>query len=386
MNLDERIARRQTGRNGRRIIVDREQLSPVVHPRNPVGRGPVFERLLDAVEPSLDGGVPEDFVVAGPPGSGKSAVVTALFKGLDNRLGQSGNVIGTTTRAGSGSSVTWFLVLDARRVQSAFALYRTLLSTVTTESVPQSGIGTDELRAQLQAELEQPERQIVVAIDHHDEPDTLTFDRVSELLTPVDDSCTLVAIGQQTPPGWTGQTIAVPTYRHHELVDVITERASAGLAAGALDHELTRELATWADGNVHDALAALFSAAVLASNGGRERIETHHLKTAMADVPEDSVHVDRALALSETRQQVLRDLISLEAVDNPIRDVAADIAVRSSLTAGTVKRFLYELADLGVIERVPLPSNGSGRRPSTVELRFPTIPFLTLSPEPARNR
>ncbi len=381
MELEERIARRQAGRNGRRIIVDREQLSPVVHVRNPVGRGPVFEQLLDAVDASFDGGVPDDFIITGPSGSGKSAVITALFDALSERLGQASNVIGTTTRAGSDLPVTWFIHVDARRVQSSFALYRAMLSTMTTESVPESGIGTDELHSRLYDELDRPGRQIVLAVDHYGEPDALQFEKVTELLEPISESLTLVGIGQQPPPEWTGLTIDVPIYRHHEIVDLLTERASSGLAAGALDHTLTRRLATWADGNAHDALAALFSAAVLASNGGRERIKPHHLDTAMADVPDNSVHVDRVLALSATRQQVLHDLISLESVDNPIRDVAADIAARSSLTAGTVKRFLYELADLGVIERVPLPSNGSGRRPSTVELRFPTIPFLTLSPE-----
>ncbi|SDJ48173.1 Cdc6/Cdc18 family protein [Natronorubrum texcoconense] len=382
MDLDERIARRRSARQGRSVVVDRTDLSPVVHRSDPVGRGPVLEQLLDVLEPVFDGELPSPIAVVGPAGSGTSAIVTALFGALNERLSESTRAIGTTTRAGSTEPVTWFVYVDGRRVESAFAFYRAVLSVISTEPVPESGVGTDELRERLGERVARPDRRAVVAIDHHDEPETLSYDRVCELLEPLSDSVSTVAVGQRAPDDWSDDhpTVPVPAYRHHELVDVITDRASTGLAAGVLDHEPIREVAMWADGNAHDALAALFGAAVLATADGSERIETEHLETARADVPDDGVHLDRVLALSETRQRVLLDLVAVDSTDRPIREVAAEIADRSSLTAGTVKRFLYELADRGVIERVPLPANGSGRRPSSVVPRFPTIAFRALGP------
>ncbi|WP_049921411.1 Cdc6/Cdc18 family protein [Halopiger djelfimassiliensis] len=379
MNLHERIARRRSAQQGRAVIVDRDHLSPVVHRPEPIGRGPVLEQLLDALEPVFNGELPSPVAVVGPAGSGTSAIVTALFDALNERLGESSRSIATTTRAGSTGPVTWFVYVDGRRVESAFAFYRAVLSVVSADAVPESGIGTDELRDRLGALLGRRDRRAVVAIDHHDEPETLSYDRVRELLVPVADSTSTVAVGQREPDDWDGTTVTVPAYRHHELVDVVTDRVSTGLAAGALDHESVRDLAVWADGNAHDALAALFGAAVCASEADAERVADRHLERAKSDVPEDGVHVDRALALSETRQQVLWHLVSVETAEQPIREVATEIADRSSLTDGTVKRFLYELADRGVIERVPLPANGSGRRPSTVEPRFPTIVFRALS-------
>ncbi|WP_436344699.1 Cdc6/Cdc18 family protein [Natronorubrum sp. FCH18a] len=382
MDLDERIARRRSARQGRTVVVDRNHLSPVVHRPDPVGRGPVLEQLLDELEPVFDGELPSPVAVVGPTGSGTSAIVTALFDALNDRLSESTQAIGTTTRAGSTEPVTWFVYVDARRVGSAFAFYRAVLSVVSTDPVPESGVGTGELRERLGERVARPDRRAVVAIDHHDEPETLSYGRVCELLEPVADSVSTVAVGQRVPDGWSDDnpTVPVPAYRHHELVDVITDRASTGLAAGVLDHEPIREVAMWADGNAHDALAALFGAAVLATEDGSERIEDDHLETARADVPDDGVHLDRVLALSETRQRVLLDLVAVDSAERPIREVAAEIADRSSLTAGTVKRFLYELADRGVIERVPLPANGSGRRPSAVVPRFPTIAFRALGP------
>jgi Cdc6-like AAA superfamily ATPase len=379
MDLQERIARRRSARRAGGIVVNREHLSPVVHRTEPVGRGPVLEQLLDALEPVFDDELPDPVAVVGPAGSGTSAIVTALFGALNERLGETTRTMGTTTRAGSTGPVTWFVYVDARQVESAFSFYRTVLSRISAESVPESGVGTDELRDRLCTHLGRPDRRAVIAIDHHDEPEALSHARVCELVEPANGDVSTVAVGQTAPDGWTGATVSVSAYRHHELADVITDRTSTGLAPGSLDHETIRETAVWADGNAHDALAALFGATVLADEAEAEKIERAHIELARADVPEDGVHVDRALALSETRQRVLCDLIAVDAEGRPIRDVAADIAERSSLTVGTVKRFLYELAERGVIERVPLTGSGSGRRPSTVEPRFPTVAFRALS-------
>ncbi len=378
MDLQERIARRRSAHHGQAVVVDRDHLSPVSHRSEPIGRGPVLEQLLDELEPVFDGDLPDPVAVVGPAGSGTSAVVTAVFEAMNERFGKHSRTIGTTTRAET-EPVTWFIYLDARRVDSPFAFYRAVLSVVSSETVPESGVGTDDLRERLCDRLARPDRRAIVAIDHHDEPETLSYTQVRTLVAPAAESISTLAVGQSEPDEWTGSTVTVPAYRHHELVDVVTDRYSTGLAAGALDHEPVRELAVWADGNAHDALAALFGAAVLATEEDADRIADTHLETAKADVPETGVHIDRALALSKTRQQVLLDLVSVDSSRRPIREVAAEIATRSSLTAGTVKRFLYELADRGVIERVPLPTRGSGRRPSTVELRIPTIAFRSLT-------
>ncbi|WP_226038890.1 AAA family ATPase [Natrinema sp. DC36] len=380
MDLQERIARRRSARQGRRIVVDRDQLSPVVHRPEPVGRGPVLEQLLDALEPVFDGELPPPVAIAGPAGSGTSAIVTAMFDALNEQFGGSSRAIETTTRGGHTEPATWFVTVDGRQVESPFAFYRAVLSGLSSERVPESGVGTDDLRERLRDRLSRPDRRAVVAIDHHDEPETLGVDRVRELLAPVGD-CTPVAVGRTEPDDHRGETVTVPAYRDHELVDVVTDRVSTGLAAGALDHDAVRELAGWADGNAHDALATLFGAAVLASEDEADRIEPSHLETARTDVPDDGVHVARALALSATRQRVLLALVDLDPSDRPIRELASAIAARSSLTAGTVTRFLYELADRGVIERVQLssPGHNSGRQPSTVEPRYPTVAFRSLT-------
>ena len=380
MDLRERIARRRSTRRDRGVVVDHGHLSPVVHRPEPVGHGPTFEALLDVLEPVFDEELSPPLSVVGPPGSGTSAVVWALFDAMNDIFGEPTETMGTTTRAGSATPVTWFAYVDARRVDSPFAFYRELLSVVSSEPVPESGVGTVALRERLESRLSRPDRRVVVAIDHHDESDPLSYADARELLSPVTERVSTVAVGRSDPADWDGQTVPVPGYRDYDLVDVLTDRVSTGLAANAIDHDAIRELAYWADGNAHDALAALFAAAILAREDGVDRIEDGHLERAKADVPDGGVHVDRALALSETHQRVLLALVSLDVDGVPIRELAAHIAGRSSLTTGTVTRLLYELADRGVLERVPVSANGSGRRPSTVVPRVPTIAFRALSP------
>lgn len=374
MDLRDRITRRQTAeRNG---IVDSPQLSPVVHPDKPVGRGPVLKQLLDALDPVFERELPPEVAVVGPHGSGKSAVVTALFDALDEQFGRSCRPIGTATRAGSGESVTCFVSIDARRVTSPFAFYQAVLSEISSEAVPEKGVGTDALRERVRSRLERPNRRAVVAIDHHDEPETLSYDTARELLEPVSKSVTTVSIGQTVPEGIEGKTVIIPKYRHHELIDIITERASAALAAGTIDYETIHNVGTWADGNAHDALAVLFGAAMFAANTGR--IDNEVLDRSMAAIPESNIHVGRALALLETRCEVLCRLYEIgpEATTLSISRIATEISSQSSLTDGTVERFLYELSERDILDRVPLPMNGTGRQQSTVRPLFPMVTFV----------
>jgi len=97
MDIETRVRRRRDG--GRREgLIDLEALSPVAHVPEPSGRGPTLERLLDHLDPALDGRLPPNAYVYGPFGAGKSAVVRALFDHLAGLSTASGGVVQTTTR------------------------------------------------------------------------------------------------------------------------------------------------------------------------------------------------------------------------------------------------------------------------------------------------
>ena len=159
-------------------------------------------------------------------------------------------------------------------------------------------------------------------------------------------------------------------------------RASEGLARGTFEHARARSVADWADGNAHDALAALTVAADAAAAAGRDRITAVDVETGVQDVPRPSVELGRVLALPANRQAVLRVLVGLDEEARTSVSATTDAiagAPRIDLSRGTVKRFLYEMAESGILAREEnRSSGGQGRPPSRVEPRFPPTLFRIL--------
>jgi Cdc6-like AAA superfamily ATPase len=384
MDLGERIERRRRGESERALVRDFDVVSPVTHLAEPNGRGPVLERLLDVLDPVFDDELPTDAYVWGPKGSGKSAVVSALFGVLSEQSSRARSTILTSTRA-VAPPTTMFVYVDARYATSEFALYHDVLDSIVEDPVPQGGVGTADLRERLERVLGES-NQAVVAVDHLDEPETFATEDVGRLLDM--PSVSYVAVGRRPPTSdqvsvVADETVEVPRYERHALVDVLTQRASLGLARGALSHDDIRELASWADGDAHDALAAAFGAADHATARDATRISSEDIEVGMDAVPWQSVSLGRVLALPENRQQILLRLLELDPGETSSVTATTDALTADpqvSLSETTVKRVLYELAEAGIVKRVQTEDDGGiGRPPSRIEPQFPTRVFRRLA-------
>jgi Cdc6-like AAA superfamily ATPase len=386
MDIDARIERRRRRDEGPRLVQDYESLSPVAHIEEPSDRGPVLEQLLDHLDPVFDGRLPPNAYVHGPFGSGKTAIVTALFSHLTELSTRAQSVIYTSTRAES-TSAPEFVYVDVRETTSEFAFYHNVLDALVEESVPEHGIGTTEIRTRLHDVLRASRAGVVVGVDHVSDPDGLDTDDLVGLFAGLPSNVSWLAIGREPPEDvalteYTARTIGVEPYQRQMLVDVLMTRASAGLSQRALDHDLARRIADWADGNAHDALTALFVATDHANAAERQRLTDADVTAALAEIPRPSVSMGRVLALPENKQLVLRALVDLEDEDRA--SVAATTEAISGapdvdLSRGTVKRYLYEMAETGVVERVQADAGaGKGRPPSRVELRFSPTAFRRL--------
>ncbi len=385
MDIDARIRRRWRQGHQPQLIQDYEALSPVAHIDEPAGRGLVIERLLDHLEPVFDGKLPPDVYVYGPPGAGKSAIVAALFAHLEQFSPKAQSVIHTSTRVTSPTAVR-FLYLDRRQVTSTFEFYHRLLDGLLEETVPEQGISTAELRSRLQDVIAGTRRGIVLAIDHVDnrnEADTIALQEVLDgPLAPV----SWLAVGRSAPakqPLSAEATLEIDAYQRQTLVDVLMTRASKGLTQQALDHELAHSIAIQTGGNAHHALTVLFVAADRAHRAGRTRVTEADITAAVADLPEPAVSLARVLALPANKQAVLQALIELDATECPTVTATTDRISASDvvdLSPETVRRFLYEMAEIGIVERVRAENHdGPGRPPSRLELRFAPTAFRRLS-------
>lgn len=381
MNLASRLRRRQRNRTAAR---DFEALSPVAHVADPVCREPVLKRLLDHLEPVFDGTVPPNAYVWGPPGAGKSAVVTALS--MQFRTQPLGSVIHTAARdADPSPGEPAFVYVDARRAGTEFSLYHAVLDAVVDEPVPRRGVTTERLRDRIGEELSGDGRRAVVAVDHLGEPETYPLSWLGETLDGVDAALSWLAVGRAEPArlgdGVPDTCIEIPAYSHHRLAEIVSRRATAGLAGGGIEHAHSDDIAAWAEGNAHDALAALYGAAEHATGAGNAEIESGDVSRAIEGMPDPCVSLARTLTLPPNRQRVLRTLLAVDESDRSSVAGAADAVAREvDLSRGTVKRFLYELADTGFVERVTAgeATDAPGRPPSAVEPRFPTGVFRRL--------
>lgn len=322
---------------------------------------------------------------------GKSAVVTALFEHLSRQVASPTGGIVTSTRRPTDDHAR-FVYVDARTATSEFQLYRRVLAGVSSDVVPEGGVSTAELRDWMADTFERPGPVAVVAVDHVDEPETLTVDAVDEAFARFDRVAWL-CVGRDPPadvPAQFDRTVEVPAYDSLALEDVLSTRASNGLAPNALTHGQVRQVAAWAEGDAHDALAALAGAAEHAREQGRDAIGEQALAAGMDAVPRGGAPVARLLALPANRRSVLRALVDADPGDRSSVDAAAGTLADHpgvDLSAGTVRRFLYELADWGILELVTNERDDAeqGRPPSRVVPRFPTLVFRRLHDDGRRG-
>ncbi|RAW46175.1 cell division control protein [Halorubrum sp. 48-1-W] len=382
MNIDDRIERRLGYDTGAGVFVDFDAVSPVFHLETPIGRGPALERLLDVFSPAFSGVLPPSTYVHGPKGSGKSAVVSALFARLATHSGPP-RAIQTSTRAVE-PTLPGFVYVDARRASTRFRLYHDVLATVSDEAVPDHGIGTDDLAESLRDAVRRGP-DVVVAVDHTNEPETPSATTVVEWLTDVSGHLVPVCLGREPPEEieWNpDESVAFSRYRRHVLVELLTSRCSTGLGREALTHDQVREIGEWAGGDAHDALAAIAGSAIHAEQAGVSTIRPEDVDAGIDEVPKPCVALGRVLSLSESRRRLLYELVTLpESERSSVSAATETIASRRrvDLSSSTVRRVLYELADAGLLDRVTVRrSDGKGRPPSRLVPRFPTLVYREL--------
>ncbi|MFC4986694.1 Cdc6/Cdc18 family protein [Saliphagus infecundisoli] len=384
MDIGTRIERRQRRYEKPRLIRNYGSLLPVAHVDEPSNRGPVLEQLLDHLDPVFGGELPPNAYVHGPFGSGKSAIVRALFAHLGGVSRDTYSIVHTSTRA-VPPTVPEFVYIDMREVTSEFAFCHGVLNALVDEPVPDHGVSTAEFRERLYTLL--GSSQAVVAVDHVDDPGGIDAADLADLFAGLPSTVSWLAIGRDDPDETslsrdTATSIRVERYRRRVLVDVLMARASAGLAHQALAHDLARRIAVWAEGNAHDGLTALFVAADRADREGHTRLAEADVTAAIDEIPRPSVSLDRVLSLPANKLLVLGHLVDVDP-DDRVSVTATTEAISAEpdvdLSAGTVKRFLYEMAETGIVERVQSHrSTGKGRPPSRLELRFPPIAFRRL--------
>lgn len=362
-------------------MADWDPLDPTYHLDEPVGRGAMFERVLDTLEPLFDGELPPNCVVEGGAGAGKSAMLSALLSKLNDHFDESRTRRYTATRHGGTKDRPRFAYVDRHRATTRHKLYLRILEFVSDESVPNRGLGTDALETRIRDELA-GSRGVVVVLDHVDESASVD-EGLEHVLGGFDNVAWVVVVrshDRRLRPLRTASHIQIPPYRTHELVDLLTARANSGLTTG-LTHSQARRVAEWADGDAHDAVAGLHAATLVARDAGHTRIHDADIEVGTKQVPREGVSLGRVLALRENHQQVLSTLLRLDDRQRLTVEAASDaVAAQTPLSRTTVRRYLYELLDTNVLKRGAHEMNrtNGGEPPNRLAPNFAAVVFESL--------
>lgn len=383
--IKDRVERRIRTASSKSVIVDRSMLEPTNYRVDVQGRGPTVEQLLDALMPVLSSTAAPGVYLWGPKGTGKSTVCIGLVTAFRRAGGHGGDSLFTTTRT-DGRTVPIIAYVDLRTVSSEFAFYRGVLtSLVGPETVPTNGVPTDELRSRVERTLQTGVAPIIVT-DHLEDPLGPATNDVRTWLDTLDLDVGWLAVGRD-PPDTIGHSfdhrLELEPYRHHTLVDILSNRADIGLASGSITHAQLSAIADWAAGDAHDALTALFEAATATAKAEERQIDGDARRAAIATIPEETVSLHRLFALPDDRQTLLSGFGPLSASGTAtVRSTAEALSNQPTVEfrTSTVKRILYELADVGFLRRRDDAATGSGRGrpPSTLEPQFPTPAFRKL--------
>ncbi|MFC6730908.1 helix-turn-helix domain-containing protein, partial [Natronoarchaeum mannanilyticum] len=119
--------------------------------------------------------------------------------------------------------------------------------------------------------------------------------------------------------------------------------------------------------------------AISAQRDDAGRLRESDVDAGIDAVPDDCVQIGRVLSLPENRRTVLAELLATDGHRQPISDAAAAVGERTDLSPSTVQRYLYELAEDGLLTREAIEDRDSnGRQPTRVRPRFPTLVFERL--------
>ncbi len=325
------------------MIHDARVLQDDFLPREVVHRHEEMNHLSAALEPVVSGERPEDVLIEGPSGAGKTCIARYAVSELESEA------IDIETQ-----------YIDCWQHSNHFRiLYKILEGVGTTYDIHRS-TPRDEMIRRLE-DVDHPYSIILDEVDQAEDEDLLRelygipeinmiliANRTRDIVGPLDERL------QSRLRSAT--TIRFDSYSDGELEAILRDRVEWGLNPDAIsDGRLTR-IATAAAGDARDAIGILRSAARNAEHDGAERIRSAHIE---AGIPEARAAIrQKSLEKLTDHQRVVYDLLD---DDGPVSPKTLYARYQSAVDDPRTKRTLTNY--LGKLEQYNLVAS-DGRGPS----------------------
>lgn len=370
------------------IFKNHEVLRPSHIPDRLPHRGDEIQVLGNTLGSALRNNRPSNIFLYGKTGTGKTIVSKFVTKYLK-------------TRASSIGKDIIVAILNCVEVDTD---YRTLarLCEVVGESVPFTGLPTDEVFKRFKNKLDSKKQLLIVVFDeldklHHKSGDNVLYQltRINSDLKKAQVSLVCITndlsfketLDPRVRSSLSEEEMVFKPYNATQLEDILTDRAKEGFNDGVLDDgviSLCAALAAQEHGDARRALDLLRVAAEIAERGSEERVNEKHVRKATKQIEKNTIE-EVLVSLPVQTKVVLWAVYILEKsklkiiTTGDLYKVYLEFCKITSLDPITPRRansLLNELSMLGVVNTKVVSMGRYGRT---------TKVSLSVSPREVRN-
>lgn len=257
----------EESQTGKSILRSESYLTSEHTPETPVGRDTEIQRIAEAMQPLSKRRTPDNLLVYGPAGVGKTLCVRHVFDKLDQE-----------TRVKT-------VYINCWQYNTRPSLLTELLIQLGYPA-PRKGKPVDELLSKLREWLDR-NRGVAVAMDEFDqlEESTEVIYDLQMLNEEADNPVGLLMVSNQHPSQveldprsqsrLNCQTLEFNSYTAEHLTEILEQRVQQAFRPGAIPDEVIQEIAervTKRDGDCREALKLLLQAAREAEKQGESEV------------------------------------------------------------------------------------------------------------------
>ncbi|PSQ51613.1 AAA family ATPase [Halobacteriales archaeon SW_8_65_20] len=305
-------------------------------PRDVVHRNPEKNALRDALEPLTSGEPPQDVLIDGPSGVGKTCLSRHTVQKLEEET------IDVDT-----------VHIDCWNHSRRFRVLLDLCEVIG----PTHDIHRSTPKDEMLARVETHESDLVVILDEADQLADSTLIRELWSIPHVHLLCIanreadiLAALDERIKSRFRGaMRVHFDSYSHDDLVAILNARVQAALAPHTIRDEQIETLAEAAGGNARDAITALKNAVYAARREGVETVCDHHIEEAMPEARRE-IHETHLNRLHE-HQRLLYDILLETGPQSPkeLRE-RYETRVDDAKSKRTVRTYLGKLDEYDLVE------------------------------------
>ncbi|MEM4035566.1 MAG: orc1/cdc6 family replication initiation protein [Fervidicoccaceae archaeon] len=277
-----------------RIFKDRDKLSPDYVPSRLPFREEQISKLASILAQALRGYKPNNVLVYGLTGTGKTAVVRYVL----SKLGEKANELRVPLMT---------VYVNCRQKDTEYRVLAEVLEALGVP-VPFTGLSVAELYKRLARQLDRSGSRLIVSLDEVDyvvkrHGDDLLYRLLrlnSELSEPsisligiTNDLNFVEELDPRVKSSLGEEELVFPPYDAQQLKSILEERAGLAFREGVLGEGvigLCAALAAREHGDARKALDLLRVAGEIAEREGAQRVEVRHVEAARNQLERDKIH------------------------------------------------------------------------------------------------